>query len=322
MSGANFDPIAYLISRRFGSHLALTALPPLTRPGQPCVERAIADDLQRKAESYRAELTATPPEILAALVENERAKEGQEWASRAQRQQMAPFYDRTAANADVAHWSKAAYWTFDEALALAFGKSPAVVTPATLASYSQMPGFPQQYAHARDLALRAKSVKLLQDKMAPSSFLAWARRNDIAVPEDLLKAVEARGEVVADWKDRYDHLKDQFDKLAAVAEAGGLKLQDALAERDTLSQHVDELNEKVSAWQFDELAENYPEELDVAMQAWWAASKRQRDPSISVRQQIQSWVEGNYPKLADEAKKRIATICNWEKRGGRRPGSL
>ena len=79
-----------------------------------------------------------------------------------------------------------------------------------------------------------------------------------------------------------------------------------------------QLEEQAAAWQFDEAAENYPSELDVAMQAWWALTK-QRDSSSTVKQQLTAWLGKNYPKLSDEARERIATICNWEKRGGRRP---
>jgi hypothetical protein len=44
----------------------------------------------------------------------------------------------------------------------------------------------------------------LFDPVLPGIFLAWAKRTDIDVPAGLVRAVQARGVLVADWKSLYD----------------------------------------------------------------------------------------------------------------------
>ena len=83
-----------------------------------------------------------------------------------------------------------------------------------------------------DLALRAKYCNQLHDPVYPGVFLAWARRNDIEVPSELITQVEARGVVISDWKDAYDKLKTAYDKLNEKLSANNNELHDV--ERDSL----------------------------------------------------------------------------------------
>ena len=73
-----------------------------------------------------------------------------------------------------------------------------------------------------------------------------------------------------------------------------------------------------AAWEgFDPDSDTYPPELDIALQAWRAATK-QRDLSKTVKKQIREWLEVHYPKeVSKEAKERIAVVCNWERAGGK-----
>lgn len=72
------------------------------------------------------------------------------------------------------------------------------------------------------------------------------------------------------------------------------------------------------AWEgFDPDSETYPPELDIALQAWRAVTN-QRDPSKAAKEQIREWLKKHYPKLSKEARERIATVCNWERAGGRK----
>jgi len=58
-----------------------------------------------------------------------------------------------------------------------------------------------------------------------------------------------------------------------------------------------------------------PEELDIALIAWRAACKNVKQgekPRVFIR----GWLAKNYPALSDEARKRIATVANWDKTPG------
>lgn len=99
---------------------------------------------------------------------------------------------------------------------------------------------------------------------------------------------------------------------------------------DTSQANIAELEERVRAlveqneelksttWDgFDVAADSYPEELDIALQAWRAVSNQKKAGSTP-KQQLAAWVEARYPTLSTDARKRIATLCNWDTRGGRR----
>ncbi|MBN8285060.1 hypothetical protein, partial [Zoogloea sp.] len=116
--------------------------------------------------------------------------------------------------------------------------------------------------------------------------------------------------------DAYGTLRAQFDALTEEHDKISTLSQKILQERDALRTHLSELEEQTTSWQFDEEAENYPLELDLAMQAWRGVATN-RDPSLTVKQQLIAWLNQHYPKLTGEATERIATVANWEKRGGR-----
>lgn len=306
----------HLVQRRFPFHKILQVPTPLTSRGGVKIAEAERKRRLQEVEEYRAALKAKTPEELRALFEEEKKKENEESRLKVEREERERFFNRPQANADFEHWSKAVYWTLDEALALAFGKSPETVTWGNVQPYVNVSHFARQFARVRDLAIRAKKWNQLFDPVMPGIFLAWARRMEIDLAQDLVKAVEARGIVVADWKDIHDQLRLQFDKLLEDRDKIAEVCRELIEERNALRARVAQLEQEAAAWQFDESSENYPSELDIAMQAWWAVS-RNRNSTGTVKQQLLAWLERNYPKLTEEAKERIATVCNWGKRGGR-----
>lgn len=80
------------------------------------------EERRKKIEEYRAELLAKDPHELQELYKEERAKErvetevGPDWEDRQR------FFNRPHAKADFIHWSKAAHWTLDEAVALCLAR--------------------------------------------------------------------------------------------------------------------------------------------------------------------------------------------------------
>ena len=111
---------------------------------------------------------------------------------------------------NFAYWAKIPHWTLDEALALVFGKDPEVGTWKRVDA-RDFP-FIREYRRVERLALRAKDLLQPGNEVPPSSFLAWAKRNEIEVPPELVREVESQGVLIADCKDLYDKLKAQFDE--------------------------------------------------------------------------------------------------------------
>ena len=179
-----------------------------------------------KIEEYQAELCAMRPEEVQALYGQEHEKERQEhekvrieWQARADREEAQRFFNQPWAEADFEHWSKAAHWTLDEAIALSFGKAPAVVSWQTVKGYVGISRFATQYARVRDLALRATHWQQLYDPVLPGIFLAWAKRNEIEYPAELENQAVARGHQIADWKSLYDGIQAQFNEIKKVHDA-------------------------------------------------------------------------------------------------------
>ena len=86
------------------------------------------------------------------------------------------------------HWSKAAYWTIEEGVALLLGRAPEVVSWDTIRDDAQASPFVRQYAQVRDLALRARESGQLALRSEPSALLDWAKRTGIACPSELERA--------------------------------------------------------------------------------------------------------------------------------------
>ena len=118
--------------------------------------------------------------------------------------EAAQFYNRPEAQANLMHWSKAEYWTFDEAIALLLGKSPKVVTPERvrqeitaietgffLGKRPAVPAFLRQYEDLYDLARRAEATK--KPHLHPVTAVVWARTAGATMPPDaLIQLLRAR----------------------------------------------------------------------------------------------------------------------------------
>lgn len=312
-------PIEYLTRRKFPDWKAVQIPPSLSNMGRGGVPHDYRVTRLQEIKTYQAELKAKSADDLRVLYHQEKAKEAQANQEKAEQEERQRFFNQPSAKADFVHWSKAAHWTLEEAIALSFGKNPQVVTWKRIQELVNISPFAKRYAQTLDLALRAKAWNQLYDPVLPGIFLAWARRSEIDVPNELLEQVEKRGVVVADWKDNFEKLKEQFDVLLADrANIAGI-CQRLIQERDELKGKVEELDSL--AWEgFDPDSGTYPSELDIAMQAWRAVTNRPT-ADLTAKEQIENWLNQNYPdrrKLSQEARERIAVICNWEKSGGRR----
>jgi len=129
------------------------------------------------------------------------------------------FYHLPDATADFRHWSKASYWTVEEATALALGKDPSRVNSQVLTSYKGLGGLPSQFIRHLDLAKRAVWAGQLYDPMVPTIYLAWAKRMHIEVATELVDAIEELGLQIGDWKGLYEKAAEALTVQEAATKA-------------------------------------------------------------------------------------------------------
>jgi hypothetical protein len=229
-------PLIYLAKRVFPDYRWLNAE---SRSFDSAVGRQVQVTPARQAEfdSWWAQHAALPREELAKLVDAERVKEAEEHARKIEAKERARFFHRADAAADFDYWSKMAHWSIDEAIALSLGKTPQMVNlksvqPHAVADIDGWPASPLavDYLRRTELAKRAVVWKQLWDPVLPSLFLGWARRLDISVPGDLVKAVEARGQWVGDWKDLHDKMKAVSADWQELAKVKSAKVDELTAE--------------------------------------------------------------------------------------------
>jgi hypothetical protein len=200
--------IDYLVLQRFPAARALSFPPSLNARGP---SRDFSE-LREMVKAYRSELAALASEELVARCADARKQEAEANRLKAELEEQARFFNQPWTDADFTHWSKAAHWTLDEAIALSFGKAPESVRWEKVQSLLNVSAFAFQYGRRRDLALRALQWKQLFDPVLPGIFLAWAKRTDITVPVALEAAVTSRGISVADWRSLYEELAATLEK--------------------------------------------------------------------------------------------------------------
>jgi hypothetical protein len=189
-----FDPIEFLLEREF---------PNLRVAWSPGPRRSVPAPDPEKVESYREQLLGMTESELDALVKREREKARVEAAAKAERDEQQLFFNRPEAAADYAHWGRAAFWRCDEAVALALGRSPEIVTWDKVKSYVQVSRFASEFQRLRDLVERAEFMGKLARPMIPRDFLAWAKAIGVSCPDQLVEAVTSVDNQMADWKALY-----------------------------------------------------------------------------------------------------------------------
>lgn len=206
-------------------------------------------ELDRSFKDYERKLLSMPNAELRALYEKEQEQADCHRETVLWLQERGRFFHQPSAAADFRHWSKATYWTLDEALALSFGKAPEVVSWGSIAPCIKISPFAANYAKIRDLVLRAHAWKQLSDPVLPGAFLAWARRNDISYPPELEEQVSSRGQKIADWKSAYDELRARSEEQLAARKQ---QIADWRANFDQLKAQCDEKTATAAALMQDQ----------------------------------------------------------------------
>ncbi len=202
------DPVEYLVRWKFPKLPAFG--PAAIRTGPPLSEEGLSALLDQ-AQAYREELWATCEADIELLVAEARQDETRRRNERVDRL----ISNGPDVNADFAHWASASYWTFDEATALSFGKDPRVVTWAVVSPYVSISPFAKAFEARRDLIHRAGFMGELKPQTPPSTIIAWAEQKKIPMAAELVDAVKALGNRIADWKTLYDEVAARADGLKA-----------------------------------------------------------------------------------------------------------
>ena len=186
------DLLDFLVERKFGagSRHADVDFPPSLSLGRQAIK---SPELGKEVAEYKTELQKLPSDQFNALLDSERRKQAQERTARIEREERERFFNQPYAQADFDHWSRAAHWTLDEAVALSFGKAPERVNwdigATALACFEfcvpiSTPTRSRAAGQGLEAAIRSGSSRI---------FLAWAKRTDLESSPELEAAVTARG---------------------------------------------------------------------------------------------------------------------------------
>jgi hypothetical protein len=157
-----------------------------------------------------------PAPELQERYQSEKAKESAELAVRLEREEEERFFNKPHATADFEHWSRQAYWTIEEGVALLFGKAPEVVSLKSLEPHRYISPFAIKFAKVHELARRASLIQEILPTNLPGFFLAWARRLQLEADPRICNAVEAVGVRIGDWKSLYDERSAAYDRLSTL----------------------------------------------------------------------------------------------------------
>lgn len=125
-------------------------------------------------------------------------------------------------------------------------------------------------------------------------------------------------DLLPDWASRYfvkpEHLKWHdllFLTESVLSESEILERQKALWRQIGLEPAISEFGVE------ERDKGEWPEELDIALITWRAARNSvEVAEGAKPRAYMLAWLETNYPNLSDEARRRIATVANWDKTPG------
>jgi hypothetical protein len=210
------DRAEYLLRRRFPYARAIIF--PISLTSGRSRGTGPTPEMRQRVEAYQAELAALSPQELVARFNAEKQREYDAMIAKAEQEERERFFNQPHAAANFVYWSKMAHWTLDEAVALSFGKAPELVHWPAISKYLMLSRFAGEYQRRRELAVRAAQWKQLFDPVLPTIFLAWAERNEIDAPAELIEAVSKRGRI-ADWKSLYDELRAGHEEKEKVRRA-------------------------------------------------------------------------------------------------------
>ena len=142
--------------------------------------------------SYKEKLESLSEDELISLYEVEKANKIEKESFDAERFDRTRFFNDEIANADYEYWGKISTWSLDEAITLIFDKNPEYVTWEKIKELHDTSPFAYRYSKTRELVLRARENKELDDQVNPLKFVNWVRSIELTMPLELVKVVKKR----------------------------------------------------------------------------------------------------------------------------------
>ncbi len=220
MSNSVDEAIDYLTTKKFGV-LIITLAPTFAN-----TEHYKNSNFSKQAteiEEYKNSLRKMPTNELLLLHQQSLTNDSKRASQHAINEDKNRFYNLESANADFVHWSKAAHWSIDEAIALSFGKEPEYVTWKKIEPLKDKTKFAKEFSKRRDLAMRATRWKQFASTIPPLIFIDWAKQLRIELPQELLSELASIGCTATNWRERYQALKimnnDSANKLLQKPES-------------------------------------------------------------------------------------------------------
>ena len=142
---------------------------------------------------------------------------------------------------------------------------------------------------------------------------------DLVIDEDLVKRLGRRGVVELSDDGYADRLLIAYAKGYPNKPSEAPVLSYLIKKKEVvkllkflLSESGVTANESVS-FSFADYPEFYPEELDIAFNAWRAVAINGQGVGDTPKKRILDWLDRNYKQLGKDQKDRLSVICNWKK---------
>jgi len=192
--------------------------------------KPIEDNVFReKIITYLSELSSKPEEGINDMYTNAKRQEEieirRQHEERERSKEANYFFNQSSSNAtedELEYWAKMPYWTLDEAVALAFGKSPEKISWDKIASYRDIASFPKKYMNTQKLTNRALLARELISeydvsrdtyRIKPCDFVSWAERKGVQIPDGLKKRVLENGNKSINWQALYEEKCEEIEQL-------------------------------------------------------------------------------------------------------------
>jgi hypothetical protein len=185
--------------------------------------------LREKIIIYLSELSSKPEEEINEMYSNVRRQQEIELKRQHEERERSKeanyFFNQSSSNAtedELEYWAKMPYWSPDEAVALAFGKSPEKISWDKIASYRDTASFPKKYMNTQKLLNRALLARelicehdILRDtyRIKPCDFVSWAERKGIQISDGLKKRVLESGNNSINWQALYEEKCEEIQLL-------------------------------------------------------------------------------------------------------------
>jgi len=173
--------IEFIISRKFPLYKYVKYGE--RQPPKSMLDSLVDDDLRKEILDYEEEILSLDSpsfeKLYSQILEENNREREQNY-----------FFNQPDAQADFDYWARLSSWKAEEAVALSFGKNPKVVTFKKITQEDvKHSSLSHEYVFIHDIVIRAVDDGVLEKKLKPSVFLAWAKGLKISVPDGLIEAV-------------------------------------------------------------------------------------------------------------------------------------